>query len=228
MFAVILSLSVIHKYTNTQTMGIQVQWQLWFYLLYGLGCRLLRQNATRFLLDDLYRNPGPVQFDGPGADAKAVTLCVEDRDYMGRIKELQKYLDEVLKSCYFFVLYVLIYVCVRARDISFKFSSFIWALWCVCSCNCGFHLVFPCFFSFSNLFPRFEPLWNQVVHKRYWKQLWVLWLLWRKFSQQYLHLEARQHFKTKLADYALLSSLRQLSWLCLLSSSFAKPFTVYW
>lgn len=114
MFAVILSLSVIHKYTNTQTMGIQVQWQLWFYLLYGVGCRLLRQNATRFLLDDLYRNPGPVQFDGPGADAKAVTLCVEDRDYMGRIKELQKYLDEVLKSCYFFVLYVLIYVCVRA------------------------------------------------------------------------------------------------------------------
>lgn len=74
----------------------------------------MRQNATRFLLDDLYRNPGPVQFDGPGADAKAVTLCVEDRDYMGRIKELQKYLDEVLKSCYFFVLYVLIYVCVRA------------------------------------------------------------------------------------------------------------------
>lgn len=87
----------------------------------------MRQNATRFLLDDLYRNPGPVQFDGPGADAKAVTLCVEDRDYMGRIKELQKYLDEVLKSCYFFVLYVLIYVCVRARarEISFKFSSFI-------------------------------------------------------------------------------------------------------
>lgn len=135
-------------------MGIQVQWQLWFYLLYGLGCRLLRQNATRFLLDDLYRNPGPVQFDGPGADAKAVTLCVEDRDYMGRIKELQKYLDEVLKSCYFFVLYVLIYVCVRARDISFKFSSFIWALWCVCSCNCGFHLVFPCFFF---LFPIYFP-----------------------------------------------------------------------
>lgn len=68
----------------------------------------MRQNATRFLLDDLYRNPGPVQFDGPGADAKAVTLCVEDRDYMGRIKKLQEYLDKVLKSCYLFTLYVLI------------------------------------------------------------------------------------------------------------------------
>ncbi|KAF5813250.1 hypothetical protein HanXRQr2_Chr03g0096041 [Helianthus annuus] len=33
---------------------------------YGRGSGLLRQNATRFLLDDVYRNPGPLQFDGPG------------------------------------------------------------------------------------------------------------------------------------------------------------------
>ncbi|KAJ0697157.1 putative diphosphate--fructose-6-phosphate 1-phosphotransferase [Helianthus annuus] len=33
---------------------------------YGRGLGLLRQNATRFLLDDGYRNPGPLQFDGPG------------------------------------------------------------------------------------------------------------------------------------------------------------------
>lgn len=60
-----------------------------------LFVRLLRQNATKFLLDDVYRNPGPLQFDGPGADAKPVTLCVEDQDYMGRIKKLQEYLDKV-------------------------------------------------------------------------------------------------------------------------------------
>lgn len=60
-----------------------------------LLCRLLRQNATRFLMEDIYRNPGPLQFDGPGADAKAVSLCVEDQDYMGRIKQLQEYLDKV-------------------------------------------------------------------------------------------------------------------------------------
>lgn len=46
-------------------------------------------------MDDLYRNPGPLQFDGPGADAKPVSLCVEDQDYMGRIKKLQEYLDKV-------------------------------------------------------------------------------------------------------------------------------------
>jgi pyrophosphate--fructose-6-phosphate 1-phosphotransferase len=63
--------------------------------LKGKSYELLRQNATKFLLDDVYRNPGPLQFDGPGADSKAVTLCVEDQDYMGRIKELQEYLDKV-------------------------------------------------------------------------------------------------------------------------------------
>ncbi|PSS31147.1 Pyrophosphate--fructose 6-phosphate 1-phosphotransferase subunit alpha like [Actinidia chinensis var. chinensis] len=63
--------------------------------LKGKAYELLRQNATKFLMDDVYRNPGPLQFDGPGADAKPVTLCVEDQDYMGRIKELQEYLDKV-------------------------------------------------------------------------------------------------------------------------------------
>ncbi|CAI9115316.1 OLC1v1016190C1 [Oldenlandia corymbosa var. corymbosa] len=63
--------------------------------LKGKAYELLSQNATKFLLDDVYRNPGPLQFDGPGADAKPVSLCVEDQDYMGRIKQLQEYLDKV-------------------------------------------------------------------------------------------------------------------------------------
>ncbi|GMN34667.1 hypothetical protein TIFTF001_004811 [Ficus carica] len=63
--------------------------------LKGKAYELLRQNTNKLLIDDLYRNPGPLQFDGPGADAKAMTLCVEDQDYMGRIKKLQEYLDKV-------------------------------------------------------------------------------------------------------------------------------------
>ncbi|XP_022874026.1 pyrophosphate--fructose 6-phosphate 1-phosphotransferase subunit alpha-like [Olea europaea var. sylvestris] len=63
--------------------------------LKGKSYELLRQNGTKFLMDDVYRNPGPLQFEGPGADAKAVTLCVEDQDYMGRIKKLQGHLDKV-------------------------------------------------------------------------------------------------------------------------------------
>ncbi|KAK7310360.1 hypothetical protein RJT34_07824 [Clitoria ternatea] len=63
--------------------------------LRGKSYELLRQNATSFLMDDIYRNPGPLQFDGPGADAKTITLSVEDQDYMGRIKKLQEYLEQV-------------------------------------------------------------------------------------------------------------------------------------
>ncbi|CAL9127522.1 unnamed protein product [Musa textilis] len=63
--------------------------------LKGKAYELLRRSASSFLMDDIYRNPGPLQFDGPGADAKAISLCVEDQDYMGRIKLLQEYLDKV-------------------------------------------------------------------------------------------------------------------------------------
>ncbi|KAG6408465.1 hypothetical protein SASPL_131478 [Salvia splendens] len=65
--------------------------------LKGKAYDLLRQNATKFLMDDVYRNPGPLQFEGAGAgaDARPVILCVEDQDYMGRIKELQEYLEKV-------------------------------------------------------------------------------------------------------------------------------------
>ncbi|KAK7407752.1 hypothetical protein VNO78_09804 [Psophocarpus tetragonolobus] len=63
--------------------------------LRGKAYELLRQNAQSFLMDDIYRNPGPLQFDGSGADAKVITLSVEDQDYMGRIKKLQEYLEQV-------------------------------------------------------------------------------------------------------------------------------------
>ncbi|CAD5181683.1 unnamed protein product [Musa acuminata subsp. malaccensis] len=63
--------------------------------LKGKVYELLRQKALSFLMDDLYRNPGPLQFEGPGADVKTYTLSVEDQDYMGRIKKLQEYLDKV-------------------------------------------------------------------------------------------------------------------------------------
>ncbi|XP_028784591.1 pyrophosphate--fructose 6-phosphate 1-phosphotransferase subunit alpha-like [Neltuma alba] len=63
--------------------------------LRGKAYELLLQNTSRFLMDDIYRNPGPLQFDGPGADAKAIALCVEDMDYMGHVKKLQEYLDKV-------------------------------------------------------------------------------------------------------------------------------------
>lgn len=60
-----------------------------------LSDRLLLRDAEKFLMDDIYANPGPTQYKGPGADSKTLCLCVEDQDYMGRVKELQGFLDKV-------------------------------------------------------------------------------------------------------------------------------------
>uniref|UniRef100_A0A0D9VK63 Phosphofructokinase domain-containing protein n=1 Tax=Leersia perrieri TaxID=77586 RepID=A0A0D9VK63_9ORYZ len=63
--------------------------------LKGKAFKLLRNSSSSFLMDDIYRNPGPLQFEGAGADVKPISLCVEDQDYMGRIKKLQEYLEKV-------------------------------------------------------------------------------------------------------------------------------------
>lgn len=46
-------------------------------------------------MDDLYANSGPIQYEGPGTNSKSMCLSVEDQDYMGRVKELQAYIDKV-------------------------------------------------------------------------------------------------------------------------------------
>ncbi|KAI3853888.1 hypothetical protein MKX03_018903 [Papaver bracteatum] len=63
--------------------------------LRGKPYKMLIQEAESFLMDDVYRNPGPIQFEGTGSEIKPISLCVEDQDYMGRVKELQNYLDTV-------------------------------------------------------------------------------------------------------------------------------------
>lgn len=45
-------------------------------------------------MDDLYRNPGPIQYAGPGADLTTITLSIEDNDYIGEIQEFYAYLDK--------------------------------------------------------------------------------------------------------------------------------------
>ena len=64
-----------------------------FYIL----LRVLREKASSFLLDDFYRTPGGIQFEGPGAGTKPITLTIEEQDYLGDIEILQAYLDKVRK-----------------------------------------------------------------------------------------------------------------------------------
>jgi pyrophosphate--fructose-6-phosphate 1-phosphotransferase len=63
--------------------------------LKGKPYELLSQNASTWMMDDLYRNPGPIQFSGPGADLITTTLAVEDNDYIGKVQELYALLDKV-------------------------------------------------------------------------------------------------------------------------------------
>lgn len=65
--------------------------------LNGKPYEMLTQCASSWLLEDLYRNPGPIQYSGPGSDSKTVTLSVQDQDYIGRIQELWAYLEKVKK-----------------------------------------------------------------------------------------------------------------------------------
>ncbi|RWR80614.1 Phosphofructokinase domain-containing protein [Cinnamomum micranthum f. kanehirae] len=63
--------------------------------LKGKAYEMMLHDAEKLLMDDLYRNPGPLQFEGPGSDSKTISLTVEQKDYIGKIKELQDYLDKV-------------------------------------------------------------------------------------------------------------------------------------
>ncbi|EEC84297.1 hypothetical protein OsI_30782 [Oryza sativa Indica Group] len=63
--------------------------------LQGKAYALLREKASSFLLDDFYRTPGGIQFDGSGTNVKPITLTVEDQDYLGDIELLQDYLEKV-------------------------------------------------------------------------------------------------------------------------------------
>jgi pyrophosphate--fructose-6-phosphate 1-phosphotransferase len=56
---------------------------------------VLREKASSFLLDDFYRTPGGIQFEGSGADTKPITLTIEGQDYLGDIEILQDYLEKV-------------------------------------------------------------------------------------------------------------------------------------
>lgn len=63
--------------------------------LKGKAYELLREKASSFLLDDFYRTPGGIQFEGPGSDAKPITLTIENQDYMGDMEILKEYLGKV-------------------------------------------------------------------------------------------------------------------------------------
>ncbi|KAA8515769.1 hypothetical protein F0562_018620 [Nyssa sinensis] len=51
---------------------------------------MLNPDDEKFMMDNLYQISGPPKFKKPG-------LCLQDHDYIGKIKELQVYVDKVKK-----------------------------------------------------------------------------------------------------------------------------------
>lgn len=48
--------------------------------LKGKPIRLLLQNAQKMLIDDVYINSGPIQYEGPGSDSRIITVSIEAED----------------------------------------------------------------------------------------------------------------------------------------------------
>ena len=131
--------------------------------------RLLRQSSSSFLLEDIYRNPGPLQFEGPGADSKPISLCVEDQDYMGRIKKLQEYLEKV-------VLIPLIIFLAQTLQKASKTTSFALVVQILFATPC-----------------RWKALWSLDALRMFLKQLWAPWLQWRRHWTSWLRRPLARH-----------------------------------
>eukprot|EP00270_Netrium_digitus_P010990 TRINITY_DN3456_c0_g1_i2.p1 TRINITY_DN3456_c0_g1~~TRINITY_DN3456_c0_g1_i2.p1 ORF type:complete len:179 (-),score=50.46 TRINITY_DN3456_c0_g1_i2:234-713(-) len=66
--------------------------------LKGRAYLSLQQQAKEWLVDDLYRNPGPLQFEGPGSDARTLTLTLDRPDFEGNLLTLKEYLRKVAET----------------------------------------------------------------------------------------------------------------------------------
>jgi len=67
--------------------------------LQGSAYKALQRAAVEWVLNDTYRNPGPIQFSGPTADDRTITLQLEKHDYLGQIQQLQALLDAARDAC---------------------------------------------------------------------------------------------------------------------------------
>lgn len=66
----------------------------------GCGAYLAyKAHAAEWATDDMYVNPGPIQFHGPTADSPPVTVVRDRGDYLDRLAALQDHLQKVAKLC---------------------------------------------------------------------------------------------------------------------------------
>jgi 6-phosphofructokinase 1 len=67
--------------------------------LEGDAMRLLNQVREKWAVHEAYRNPGPVQYDGPVANDINLTLQLERESYASRLKEVEEHCSRILELC---------------------------------------------------------------------------------------------------------------------------------
>ena len=66
---------------------------------HGSPFKLLKRFVAGWGLAELYRNPGPIQFEGPGANDVALSLAADTHDYVSRIDSLRAALEAIRSVC---------------------------------------------------------------------------------------------------------------------------------
>lgn len=67
--------------------------------MHGAPFKLLKRFIGSWGPAELYRNPGPIQFEGPGSDAVALSLAADTHDYVSRIDRLRAALESIREVC---------------------------------------------------------------------------------------------------------------------------------
>jgi hypothetical protein len=67
--------------------------------LQSVSYRKFAESKHQWSVQDLYENPGPLQFHGPTADEITQTLQLESFDYLSRIQSLYAALQEITVQC---------------------------------------------------------------------------------------------------------------------------------
>ncbi|CAM9151356.1 unnamed protein product [Choristocarpus tenellus] len=67
--------------------------------LNGQAFKKLQTVMAKVQTQDIYRNPGPVQFAGETADIRLMSLALEGEDYLGQLEELRDALTKIREAC---------------------------------------------------------------------------------------------------------------------------------
>ena len=61
----------------------------------------LWQGRDRWMIDDCFRNPGPVQYQGQCADLYNISLGIEQEERQRRMKEIEESIAAITRVCNF-------------------------------------------------------------------------------------------------------------------------------